>query len=136
MGGTNVLRILDIETGQSSTLAPGEAPVWSPDGNWIAFHRRNASLHIVRPDGSDLRTLGRMELPVGFKGWIGFPPGFYRMVWSPDSKGMVYEYWEYGGLNITYHELFYRPLDGNESECLTRHLRADASPIAWLEGER
>ncbi len=136
MGGTNVLQILDLETRQSSALTPGDAPAWSPDGNWITFHRRNASLHIIRPDGSDLRTLGRMELPVGFSGWIGFPPGFYRMVWSPDSMGLVYEYWAHGGLNVTYHELFYRALDGGEPERLTGNLKADASPIAWLEGEK
>jgi len=135
MGGTNVLRIFDLETKQSSALTRGEAPAWSPDGNWITFHRRNASLHIIRPDGSDLRTLGRVELPVGFSGWIGFPPGFYRMVWSPDSKGLVYEHWAYGGLNTTYHELFYRALDGGEPERLTGNLRADASPIAWLKEE-
>jgi len=136
LGGTNVLQVIDIETRQSSTLTAGEAPAWSPDGNWITFHCRNASLHIIHPDGSGLRTLGRMELPVGFAGWIGFPPGFYRMVWAPDSKGLVYDYWPHGGLNITYHELFYRALDGGEPERLTGHLRADASPIAWVEGER
>lgn len=135
-GGTNTLQILDPETKQSSTLTTGDAPVWSPDGNWIAFHRRNASLHIIRPDGSDLRTLGRVELPVGMKGWLPPAPGFYRMAWSPDSKGMVYEYWAYGGLNVTYHELFYRALDGGDPERLTGHLRADASPIAWVDGER
>jgi serine/threonine protein kinase/Tol biopolymer transport system component len=135
LDGTNVLRIFDVETRRSSTLTAGEAPAWSPDGNWITFHCRHASLHIIRPDGSGLRTLGRDDPPAGMK-YLLPRPGFYRMVWSPDSKGLAYDYWAYGGLNITYHELFYRALDGGEPERLTGHLKADASPIAWVEGER
>ncbi|HRZ45988.1 MAG TPA: protein kinase [Candidatus Paceibacterota bacterium] len=134
---TNMLKILDVATGQSALLTEGEAPAWSPDGNWIAFHRRNASLHIIKPDGSDLRNLGRMDPPAGMKGWLSPPgPGFYRIVWSPDSKAMVYELWEYGGLGAAYHQLFYRALSGGEPQCLTPDFMTDASPIAWLEGER
>ncbi len=134
---TNVLKILDVATGQSALLTQGEAPTWSPDGNWIAFHRGNASLHVIRPDGSDLRNLGRMDPPAGMKGWISPPgPGFYRVVWSPDSKAMVYEFWEYGGLGTTYHQLCYRTLGASEPQCLTPDFMTDASPVAWLEGER
>ncbi len=134
---TNLLHILDLGTGQSSPLTEGEAPSWSPDGNWIAFHRRNASLHIIRPDGTGLRTLGRLDPPKGMKGWLSPPgPGFYRTVWAPDSKAMVYEFWDYGGLNTTYHHLFHLSLSGGLSRCLTPAFMTDASPIAWLEGER
>jgi Tol biopolymer transport system component len=135
-GRTNALHILDLETRQSSALTEGEAPSWSPDGEWIAFHRGNASLHLIRPDGSDLRTLGRLDSPAGMK-FLGPPrPGFYRVVWAPNSKALVYDFWDYGGLNTTYHQLFHRPLDGGEPQSLTADLMTDTSPVAWLEGEK
>jgi len=131
---TNALKILHVATGLSSLLTEGEAPAWSPDGNWIAFHRGNASLHVIRPDGSGLRTLGRNDPPRGME-FLGVPrPGFRRVVWAPDSKALVYAFWEYGGPNPTYHHLFYRPLRGGEPQCLTPDLMTDASPIVWLEG--
>ncbi len=134
-GRTNLLQILELETGQSSALTEGDAPAWSPDGNWIAFLRGHASLHVIRPDGSGLRTLGRMDPPPGVK--FFFPwPGFYRVVWAPDSTALVYEFRDDIGPYKTCHQLFYQPLDGGQPECLTRNLQADASPIAWLEGKR
>ena len=135
-GRTNVLQILEVGTRQAATLTEGEAPAWSPDGTWIAFHRGNASLHIIRPDSSGLRTLGRNDPPKGMT-FLGPPrPGFYRAVWAPDSQALVYEFWSYGGLDNTYHELFYRLLGGGKAQCLTHDLMTDASPVAWLEGEK
>jgi serine/threonine protein kinase len=134
-GRTNLLQILDMQTRGASLLAEGRAPAWSPDGNWIAFLRGHASLHVIRPDGSGLRALGRMDPPPGVV--FGFPwPGFYRVVWAPDSRALVYEFREDIGPYKTYHQLFYQALDGGQPQCLTRNLQADASPIAWLEGEK
>jgi Tol biopolymer transport system component len=58
-----------ITTGDQNDMDPD----WSPDGEWIAFHR-DGGLWIVRPDGSDLRRL--LEGPDTF---------FAGMAWSPDS---------------------------------------------------
>jgi Tol biopolymer transport system component len=52
--------------------------VWSPDGEWLAFtdHSRGRvpELVIMRPDGSDVRSLGDGTL----------------QLWSPDSSKLVY----------------------------------------------
>ena len=59
------------------------APMWSPDGAWIAYLRDTGSgqacwvdLSIVRPDGSDRRLVLRNSLPVA---------------WAADSSGLILE---------------------------------------------
>ena len=74
------------------------SPHWSPDGQWIAFgagsyflaRTRPAQIVIVRPDGSESRTLTTGP------GNAGFPS------WSPDGKEIVYRAWSdaAGGLRV------------------------------------
>jgi serine/threonine protein kinase/Tol biopolymer transport system component len=54
-------------------------PAWSPDGQWIAFHR-SCSLCLVRPDGSDVRRL--LKESDEFCAMA--------MAWSPDSQQIVF----------------------------------------------
>jgi Tol biopolymer transport system component len=56
-------------------------PMWSPDGNFIAFHsNRSGKFEIwsIRPDGSDLRQLTYTQRSIT------------HAVFSPDGKRMVY----------------------------------------------
>jgi len=50
-------------------------PVWSPDGQWIAFAREGfGGIEIIRPDGTGRRLL------------VSAPRAGYRFAWSPDAS--------------------------------------------------
>ncbi len=84
-------RPLHVETGAPFNFAP----VWSPDGRWLAFvsgEHYNCHPHIVRADGSGLRKIGDRA---GFRGVIEFLDVFDfhggssdTVKWSPD--GWIY----------------------------------------------
>jgi WD40 repeat protein len=54
-------------------------PAWSPDGEWIAYIP-NGALLLVRPDGSELRTLLSMSDDVWAEG----------LAWTPDSQRIAW----------------------------------------------
>ncbi len=68
--------------------APGwtdQAPVWSPDGQWLLFvrwrrheqgHAAAAALWGVRADGSNAQRLARLDLPEGFLNGFGYYGAF------------------------------------------------------------
>ena len=82
-------------TGLIEDISPGEeimvedaSPVYSPDGNWIAFARRHLDpqswtpgrqIWMMRADGSDARPLTDDSTKL-----------HTSLAWSPDSKRLVY----------------------------------------------
>jgi Tol biopolymer transport system component len=84
------VRIVDMATGQSHDLLPGNmptsAPAWSPDGRRIAVLLGNLShyqIGIMNADGSGLR---RYPLPKQLDGW-GRP---WTQPWSPDGRFLAF----------------------------------------------
>jgi Tol biopolymer transport system component len=62
-------------------LGPGiyDDPMFSPDGQWLAFTRRdnakaNKALYVARTDGSEMRRLTHVDVPEN------------DMAWSPDGR--------------------------------------------------
>lgn len=94
--------VMDLETGSETNLSNNAAfdgwPVFSPNGEWIAFASNRSGpaltgqVWIVRPDGSDLRQVTSGEL------------GHAQPAWSADGKS-IYAYqfketeeYEYGSI--------------------------------------
>lgn len=85
------LKLLDLETGEVRPLVsrPGldSSPEFSPDGQWVAFLSTagrdewlsNRYLHVVHPDGSELRNLSQ-----AFDENAGEPR------WSPDARWLYF----------------------------------------------
>jgi Tol biopolymer transport system component len=83
--GNHDLMVLDLPTGVVSNVTndpanTDEMPSWSPDGEWLVF-RRGASLHRIRPDGTDLA-------PIVFEGSLG---SFYFPTWSSDGAWISFQ---------------------------------------------
>lgn len=51
------LRVAAIGTGAVLSETPGNSPVWSPNGEWIAY-RAGLPLRVMRPDGTGGRVIG------------------------------------------------------------------------------
>jgi hypothetical protein len=103
--------VLDVETGTSTKIADGEAPAWSPSGEWIAYLDNSGNwetrtggseknrwheapkpdrVSMVRPDGTGSRVL----VTLGKDRVLGvlFPVDRifrYAPVWAPDSTTLL-----------------------------------------------
>jgi TolB protein len=80
--GNSNLYIVDVASGQSRQLTANEAddeyPVWSPNGQYIAFGSNREgefNLWLLRPDGTDLRRLENERAIYPY--------------WSPDSQSLI-----------------------------------------------
>lgn len=84
-GDTAVVRVVDIEGGQSVDLTPKPGysgdPHWSPDGKEIVYHAKHANrqnIYVMRADGRQARQLTEGE-------WTDWNP-----MWSPDGSKIAF----------------------------------------------
>ena len=85
--------VMDVETGVVARVGPGcldGAPVWSPDGSWLAFPTRHGDgmgICLCRSDGSDVRRPAHAH------------PWNRRPRWSPDGASVAYDAIDEGRLD-------------------------------------
>ena len=97
---------------------PGGMPEWSPTGRWLRFLTTRGIperpvIHVVRPDGSDARSLGI--------GW--------NATWSPDGDRVAATWWDGARSTVTAIDV--------ETAAREPLFETDAPIIAlrWLPGE-
>lgn len=82
----SLVAVLDLQSGNLTTLGEGIGAAWSPDGVWIAyFSASGENCLLVHPDGTGANIVASLR-PSLFTskrfGWGG-------PVWSPDSKHLL-----------------------------------------------
>jgi TolB protein len=113
--GTGMRRVVPAEL-------TGQAPVWSPDGRWIAFRGQaqgeglHVGLYLVSPDGSQQRTV-RSDIAVSG-----------TFAWSPDSRELVYV--------SEPHVLTMIDIDGSNTRNLDTGDRIPSNPTWSPDGSR
>jgi Tol biopolymer transport system component len=91
-------RVFRLEAGNLREISIGlpsmsiGAPIWSPDGHWIAFLAGEGvyphQIYRIRPDGSDLQLL------------VGQTGNLFGLQWSLDGEWLLFEEWHAGGTDI------------------------------------
>jgi len=81
-----VIAVMDLETGNVRMLGEGRDPMWSPDGQWIAYYDPGgAKCLLVHPDGTGLKIV--KTLRQSFFSYSSFIWG--GPVWSPNSQQLL-----------------------------------------------
>ena len=115
-GGKTQIYIMDRDGMNISRISAGEGnyrtPVWSPNGEWIAFTKilsGNFYMGIMKPDGSDERLLTNS--------WLEEAPS-----WSPNSRTIIFGRQRRDGRSQLYaidvngdnERLIYSPTDASQ----------------------
>lgn len=123
----NTVEIVDANGSEQVVLAQGHNPVWSPDGQQIAFNcpvGGRDGVCLVAPDGSGLR-----ELPLAYDGQAMSP------YWSPDGRKLAFNgqrpapdsEWR----DVETYDFIIYDLESQQAQVLT----SNVSPWVWECGD-
>ena len=132
----NGLRIMDIETGQVTSLGSGydNFPLWSPRGDLIMFARQAAGayeIYTIKPDGSGLKQLTHSRGNDAHMAWS--PDGEY-IAFASSRKGLKDEA-IYTNAPQPYGEIFVMKFDGTDVRQLTDNQWEEGTPV-WRPSAR
>lgn len=91
--GGSELAVMDLASGQIWPFGvAGSLPVWSPDGQWVAFNgpfEDRFAVYTIRPDGTDLKRVFD---------W----PRTVSLAWGRDSRHLLVQTWSQPELGSDY----------------------------------
>ncbi|MGA8306004.1 MAG: hypothetical protein WB723_10035 [Candidatus Acidiferrales bacterium] len=98
--GDGKVQVYEIETDHTRILATGTKPIWSPDGNWIAF-RDGDYFYAIQPSGEGKKKLFRKTR------------AYSGLFWSPDGRFVAYVHEDFLALDVEFYHLMVRRLKDN-----------------------
>jgi WD40 repeat protein len=118
--GGNVM-IQNVDGGQPHVLTVGNAPTWSPEGNWIAYlDKREHSYYAIHASGEGKKKLFHSRNGVA---------GLY---WSPDARIVAYVVEEGGLLSLEAYRLKVRRLQDNSEDWVADDAVDCCANIQWV----
>jgi WD40 repeat protein len=96
-------QVYDIASGKIRDLVKGLNPTWSPDGEWIAFHR-SETYYAIHPSGEGQKKLFHKTRAVS------------ALFWSPDSRFVAYVHQDFFALDVEFYHLMVRRLDDGSED--------------------
>lgn len=137
-GGESEVWTFDLKTARLTNLVRGDAPVWSPVANQLAFRRWEDGIDVVYRINSDTTGLAPIaRIPI--EGRVGAFSFLDKPSWSPNGEriaiGLDYQHYESG-----YARIRLQNVNGTRlGEILTQHQRvkqihwsADGTELAYV----
>jgi Tol biopolymer transport system component len=115
--GTGLRKLTSFAEESSFHGAEGGGPVWSPDGEKIAFYDYGA-INVINADGSGRRSITNTELIEGFP------------TWSPDGEKIAFTCYRYGDEQSA---LYVINADGSDR---TRLATDVGETVSWGSGQQ
>jgi TolB protein len=127
------LFLMNIDGTNKKLIAAGSSPVWSPDGEKIAYVGRGTSgspqVFVSNADGGDIMQLTTAYLWSWDSGFAPF--GNYYPKWTPDGKKIVYQ----SDINNRgQSEIYIMNTDGTNQTRLTHADKRSESPEITSDG--